>query len=245
MLFTTGDELTPVYVRLEAAGGVPPPYQAACDSHRIVLRDPARGHTTVESAGSRELLLVCADAIWFSAVERIARVAAHTVTPVVLWMRESSAACRVAAYKAGATDVLAAEIHPVEFAVRLRAATHRAAPGLARPSVQLTARTGIVTVSLTRREVRSPQGPVTVSALQWRLLATLVAQVGQAQSHQALCVAMWGMVDDAANRHALRTHVSALRRRLDLRRETLRAVHGYGYVLDAAATADVGPQART
>jgi len=181
--------------------------------------------------GAVDAIVIRADAVWFAAVETAGRLSEHVDLPVVLWVSEPSVACRVAAYDLGVADVCATTIDPVEFAVRVRGAARRATRRVSPSTVTLATTSGPLVVTPSRLRAEGPDGLVKLTALQWRLLSYLLTHQGIVQSHNALIRAVWGRSDDRSARHALRTHVSALRRLLGLNPYVLRSVHGYGYVL--------------
>jgi DNA-binding response OmpR family regulator len=176
-------------------------------------------------------ILIGADVVWFPAVAQVEQWVKATDAAVIVWMREPSTALRVAAYDQGAADVLPPDVDPAEFAVRVRAAVQRVRRRATPQTVNLAATFGAITVVPSRRVITTVHGTVTLTGLQWQILNHLIVHLGVAQSHAALVRAVWGCDDDAAARHTLRTHISALRRRLDLRPDALVSVHGYGYVL--------------
>ncbi|MEX2532934.1 MAG: winged helix-turn-helix domain-containing protein [Nitriliruptoraceae bacterium] len=181
--------------------------------------------------GAVDAIVIRADAVWFAAVETAGRLSEHVELPVVLWVNEPSVACRVAAYDRGVADVCAATIDPVEFVVRVRSAVRRSTRRVSPATVTLATARGPLVVTPARLQAENSDGLVKLTALQWRLLSYLLTQHGIVQSHAALIRAVWGCSDDPSARHALRTHISALRRILRLDARVLRSVHGYGYVL--------------
>jgi len=196
--------------------------------HLHVTRDP------LDALVDADAVLIRADAIWFAAVETAGRLAQHSEQPVLLWAREASVACRVAAYGQGVADVLNALIDPVEFAVRIRGAVQRAAKRRVPTTVILATHHGDVTVTPARQHAEGSHGVVTLTALQWRLLSQLIMNCDRVQSHTSLLRAVWAGADDPSARHTLRTHISAIRRRLQLAPSAPRTVHGYGYLLSVS-----------
>lgn len=212
------EPLADVFVRAGANHGI----------HFAVTEDPALAIGTVAA------IVIRADAVWFTAVETAGRLAEQVALPVLLWVHEPSVACRVAGYERGVADVCAQNIDPIEFAVRLRGAVLRATRRVHPSTVSLPTPRGPLVLTPARLEAKGPDGPIKLTALQWRLLSFLLAHRGIAQSHGAVIRAVWGRSDDRSDRHTLRTHVSALRRVLGIDANVLRSVHGYGYVLSEA-----------
>lgn len=216
--------------RVAVSGTTPVPDAfARVSTHHGIQLEPIED--PLSAIGTIDAIVIRADAVWFAAVETAGRLSEHVAMPVLLWVNEPSVACRVAAYDRGIADVCAQAIDPVEFAVRLRGAVRRATRRLSPPTVTLSTIRGPLVVTPARLAANGPDGPVTLTVLQWRLLQYLLAHQGMVQSHGALIRALWAASDDRSNRHALRNHVSALRRVLGLDPAVLRSVHGYGYVL--------------
>jgi two-component system KDP operon response regulator KdpE len=224
-------------VVLSGTTPVPDAIARACARHGLEL--DLAGNVPLKSVDA-DALVIRADAVWFAAVELAAQVVQHSEQPVLLWAREPSAACRVAAYEKGVADVFAATIDATEFAIRVRAAVSRATRRLVPTRLVLATHTGFLTVTPSRRHAVGPDGPVHLTALQWRLFGHLIAHQGIVQPHDALVRAVWDGVADTAARHTLRTHVSVLRKLLDLPIQVLGTVHGYGYVLHASDGDTVG-----
>lgn len=181
---------------------------------------------------SCDALILRTAGVWFDAVAQVGTWAASRDAPVVVWMGEASTALRVAAYDKGAADVFMPEIDPAEFAVRVRAAIARTKRHHVPETLELAAEAEVVKVVLRHRSIVGRDGPVHLTGVKWRILRHLLLHHGVAQSHAEIVGAVWGIDDDAAARHTLRTHVSALRRQLHLTDHTLQTVHGYGYQLN-------------
>lgn len=203
---------------------VPDRFVTACHQQGVELC-----HGDDRADQSCDGVLIHVDGVWFDAIRTVkARVTANAI-PVLVWMREASTALRVAAYNAGAADVLMPDIDAAEFAVRLRAAIERAKRQIAPERVDLPARHGTVTVVLRHRMATNGHGPIHLTGVQWRIIRHLLVNSDVSQSHGELIAAVWGIDDDTAARHTLRTHISSIRRQLDLADGVLVTVHGYGY----------------
>jgi two-component system KDP operon response regulator KdpE len=88
-------------------------------------------------------------------------------------------------------------------------------------------------VDLVAREVRSAEGPVHLTPLEFRLLACLLQRRGLVVTRDQIIREVWGPTDVDDTR-SLRTYVRTLRRKLEVdpgRPEVLRTEAGVGYRL--------------
>jgi len=120
---------------------------------------------------------------------------------------------KVAALDAGADDFLSKPFSVAELLARLRALLRRADP---ERTVSQTARfrCGAGELDPARHEVRRQGEAVKLTALEFRLLAVLVANAGKVLTHRHLLHEVWGP-GHTSDSHYLRVYVGHLRQKLE------------------------------
>jgi two-component system, OmpR family, KDP operon response regulator KdpE len=131
--------------------------------------------------------------------------------PIIILSARSEEDDKIGALDAGADDYLAKPFGVGELLARTRALLRRRAR-----SADATAITefGEVSVDLSRRTVRRNGEDIHLTALEYRLLAVLVANAGRVLTHRQLLREVWGpsYVDSS---HYLRIYVGHLRQKLE------------------------------
>ncbi|MBL9019139.1 MAG: response regulator transcription factor [Myxococcales bacterium] len=159
------------------------------------------------------------------------RLRAHGRTPIVFLSSRTEEADRVLGLDLGADDYVTKPFSPRELVARVAAVlrrTHDAAEVTApRPVLAI----GEVEIDRDRHEVRVAGAPLTVTATELRLLATLAQHRGRVLSRGQLIATVYGG-DHHLSERTIDTHVRNLRAKLagagggELVIET---VHGVGY----------------
>jgi two-component system KDP operon response regulator KdpE len=135
----------------------------------------------------------------------------------------------VRALDGGADDYVVKPFQAGELLARIRAALRRPV----RPADAAPVTVGRLQVDLVAREVRSAEGPVHLTPLEFRLLACLLQRRGLVVTRDQIIREVWGPTDVDDTR-SLRTYVRTLRRKLEVdpgRPEVLRTEAGVGYRL--------------
>lgn len=120
---------------------------------------------------------------------------------------------KVAALDAGADDYLCKPFSIAELLARVRALLRRA-DGPRGNDPGAIYRFEAVEVDLARHEVRREGAVIKLTALEFRLLAVLLANAGKVMTHRQLLKAVWGP-DHVADSHYLRIYVGHLRQKLE------------------------------
>jgi two-component system phosphate regulon response regulator PhoB len=132
----------------------------------------------------------------------------------------------VQGFEAGADDYVAKPFSSRELMLRVRALLRRSASS---PSAD-TARAAPIAIDRDRHEVRVHGQLLRLTALEFRLLATLLARAGHVQRREVLLVDVWGVRPDL-NTRTVDTHVKRLRERLGSAGDCIHTVRGVGYCL--------------
>ncbi len=157
----------------------------------------------------------------------------HGTVPVVLLSSRGEEVDRVLGLDLGADDYLAKPFSPRELVARVGAVLRRAAPPAVIAPAQLVLAIREVEIDRDRHEVRIAGAPVTVTATELRLLATLALHRGRVLSREQLIAAVYGD-DHHLSARTIDTHVRNLRAKLvaagaAASPELIETVHGVGY----------------
>jgi two-component system KDP operon response regulator KdpE len=144
-------------------------------------------------------------------VEFIRDLRTWSEAPIIVLSARSTEADKVTALDAGADDYLAKPFGVAELVARVRALLRRHARG-AEGSAHMSF--GDVTVDLSRRSVLRAGEPVRLTALEYRLLAQLIGNVGKVLTHRHLLREVWGPSFVESN-HYVRIYVARLRQKLE------------------------------
>lgn len=131
--------------------------------------------------------------------------------PVLVLSARSAEQDKIAALDLGADDFLVKPFAVGELQARMRALLRRAERGVADSA---TCHFGDVKVDMARHEVTRAGLPVHLTALEFRLLAVLVANAGKVMTHRHLLREVWGP-GHAEDSHYLRVYVGHLRQKLE------------------------------
>ncbi len=147
--------------------------------------------------------------------------------PVLMLTARTGELEKVRGLRAGADDYVTKPFGRQELLARAEALLRRTAGR--RPEAPETYGDDVVTVDFGQRQVAVAGAPVTLTPLEFRLLAAFVLHPGQVLSHEQLIELVWGD-EGAASRNQLKLYVGYLRRKLGAaaagRVETVR---GFGY----------------
>ena len=131
---------------------------------------------------------------------------------------------RVMGFEAGADDYVVKPFSMRELLLRIEALARRTRPP-DRPAVLAA---GPVAVDVEAHRVTVDGQEVPLTALEFRLLATLLERRGRVQSREVLLRDVWGIRADVTTR-TVDTHVKRLRRKLGAAGAAIETVRGVGY----------------
>lgn len=131
--------------------------------------------------------------------------------PILVLSARDGEGDRIAALDAGADDFLGKPFSIGELQARLRALLRRS-ERLHEEEAVLSF--GDVLVDLARHEVLRKGQPVRLTALEFHLLAVMIANAGKVVTHRYLLREVWG-AEHADDSHYLRIYVGRLRQKLE------------------------------
>jgi two-component system phosphate regulon response regulator PhoB len=145
--------------------------------------------------------------------------------PILMLTAKGEEIDRVLGLELGADDYVVKPFSVRELILRVRALLRRAEPtevGQARFEFREIA------VDVERHQVLVSGKPVDLTALEFRLLTTLLNRRGRVQTRQALLTDVWGLSADLATR-TVDTHIKRLREKLGVAGAYVETVRGVGY----------------
>jgi two-component system phosphate regulon response regulator PhoB len=145
--------------------------------------------------------------------------------PILMLTAKGEEIDRVLGLELGADDYVVKPFSVRELILRVRALLRRAEPtevGQARFEFRE------ISVDVERHQVMVSAKPVDLTALEFRLLTTLLNRRGRVQTRQALLTDVWGLSADLATR-TVDTHIKRLREKLGVAGSYVETVRGVGY----------------
>jgi DNA-binding response OmpR family regulator len=160
------------------------------------------------------------------------KVGASYAIPVLMLTARGDDVDRIVGLELGADDYLSKPFNPRELVARIRAILRRASHRLAR-GVPDELVVGPITLNTGTHQVHVANKPVPLTGAEFRVLELLMRSAGQVISRDAMTEQALGRKLVAYDR-SIDTHISNLRRKLDLEAGTnpeIKNVRGSGYTL--------------
>lgn len=162
--------------------------------------------------------------------------------PVLMLTAKDAEVDRIVGFEIGADDYVTKPFSVRELMLRIRAILRRADPKeQSQASDEITV--DRLRISPAAHRVWVDDEEITLTALEFRLLSTLLDRAGRVQTRDTLLTDVWGMHPDVTTR-TVDTHVTRLRKKLGPAGayiETLRGV-GYRFTRSPPATRPVAEQ---
>ena len=144
---------------------------------------------------------------------------------VVMVTAKGQEADRIQGFELGADDYVVKPFSPRELLLRVRAVLRRLDDDT-KDALVITS--GPVEIDAARHEVKVFGKPVTLTALEFRLLKTLAERPDRVQTREVLLCDVWGIQVDITTR-TVDTHIKRLREKLGLAGEKIETIRGVGY----------------
>src|SRR5260221_7911112 len=151
-------------------------------------------------------------------------------TPVIVLSARGTAVDRIAGLTDGADDYLPKPFSPAELVLRVQRVLARTAP--ARSTIGGRLELADLVVDLARHQVSLAGQPVEVTAIEFRLLVTLLEAEGRVLGREQLLDAIYGLGEAGVLDRTIDVHIGRLRRKLGDRAAQpryLATVRGAGY----------------
>lgn len=146
--------------------------------------------------------------------------------PVVMATAKGDEIDRVVGFEVGADDYVPKPFSVRELALRIRAVLRRTQTTEQEPGKDLSF--GDLKVDPEAHQVWLGQDEIVLTALEFKLLTTLLSRKGRVQSRKQLLDDVWGIQADVSTR-TVDTHVKRLRHKLGPAGEFIETLRGVGY----------------
>ncbi|HEX5657623.1 MAG TPA: response regulator transcription factor [Polyangiales bacterium] len=151
--------------------------------------------------------------------------------PVIMLTAKDAEIDRVVGFEVGADDYVTKPFSVRELLLRVRAVLRRAKDAPALPNAKKV-EFGELSVDPDAHQVWVGAAEVILTALEFRLLSTLLERRGRVQTRTTLLEDVWGIHADITTR-TVDTHVKRLREKLAAAGEYIETIRGVGYRLRA------------
>jgi two-component system, OmpR family, KDP operon response regulator KdpE len=201
------------------------------EAMRVFEADTGQQGLAITATARPDLVIVDLGLPDIDGQEVIRELRGWSSVPVIVLSARTREEEKVRALDAGADDYLTKPFGIAELLARIRAQLRRQERSLTADSARVTF--GAVTVDLTTRSVQRNGETIHLTAIEYRLLATLVRHAGCVLTHQQLLQEVWGPAH-AQNANYVRIYMANLRHKLE--RDPARPEHivtetGVGYCL--------------
>ena len=144
--------------------------------------------------------------------------------PIIMLTAKAEEIDRVLGLEVGADDYVTKPFSPRELTLRINAVLRRGAA----PNDNHQLRVGPISLDPDRHQVSSAGRPVSLTAVEFRLLAMLMRRPGRVLSRDHLLREVWGY-ESVIDTRTIDTHVRRLRDKLGKPARLIETVRGFGY----------------
>lgn len=144
--------------------------------------------------------------------------------PIIMLTAKAEEVDRIVGLEFGADDYVTKPFSPREVVLRINAILRRGAVGSAEK--KLAAKD--IVIDADRHEVRIGGKPVDLTAIEFKLLLTLMQRRGRVQERDRLLTDVWGY-EALIDTRTVDTHVRRLREKLGKRGDLIETIRGFGY----------------
>ncbi len=161
---------------------------------------------------------------------------AYKEAPIIMLTARGEEIDRVVGFEVGADDYVCKPFSVRELILRVKAVLRRRSPAAEEPQHSVMA-FGRLRVDRDGRQVFVDEAERRVTALEFRLLETLLDRRGRVQTRETLLSDVWGVSPEVTTR-TVDTHVKRLREKLDPLGNYVETVRGFGYRFRATPPQD-------
>ncbi|MFL6584288.1 MAG: response regulator [Chthoniobacterales bacterium] len=145
--------------------------------------------------------------------------------PIVMLTAKAEEIDRIVGLEFGADDYVPKPFSPREVVLRISAILRRAQSSA---PIEKNLAAGDLAIDSERHDVRIGGAPVDLTAIEFKLLTTLMQRRGRVQHRDRLLSDVWGY-ETVIDTRTVDTHVRRLREKLGKRGELIETVRGFGY----------------
>jgi DNA-binding response OmpR family regulator len=147
--------------------------------------------------------------------------------PVVMLTAKGEEIDRVVGFELGVDDYIVKPFSPRELVLRIKAIMRR---GKQKDTAGDLLNIGNITVDIPRHKVTVNGREVELTAMEFKLLVTLIERRGRVQTRERLLSDVWGIDADIDTR-TIDTHIKRLRQKLEGAYDSIETIRGVGYRL--------------
>ncbi len=204
-------------------------YNLGAEGHAVTLVRTGAAAVQRVREGQQDLVLLDLMLPDISGAEVARMIRSQLATrkvPIIIVTARGEEADRVRGLELGADDYVVKPFSVKELSLRIKAVLRRLDDSPEAAHLQL----GDLALDEARHEVRAKGIPVTLTALEFRLLRTFLERPGRVQTRETLLSDVWGIDADVTTR-TVDTHIKRLREKLGPAGEALETIRGVGYKL--------------
>lgn len=165
----------------------------------------------------------------FSLCRQIREHLLYKEIPIIMLTARAEEIDRILGFEMGVDDYVIKPFSPRELNLRIRAVLKRERRHGGRLSEIL--RCAALEVDLVRHLVRLDGRELTLTMMEFKLLAALMKRPGEAQSRETLLSDVWD-IDKTINTRTIDTHITRIREKLGATGNIIKTVRGLGYKLE-------------
>ena len=151
--------------------------------------------------------------------------------PIIMLTAKGEEVDRIVGFELGADDYVVKPFSPRELVLRVKAVLNR---GTSKEDSREILSFGSLKVDIPRCKVSIDKIEVKLTAMEFKLLVTLIQKKGRVQSRDQLLEDVWKLDSDVTTR-TIDTHIKRLRQKLGDMGKLVETVRGYGYRLNEEA----------
>jgi two-component system KDP operon response regulator KdpE len=185
------------------------------EGYRVLEADDQQSGLGMASSHTPDLIVLDLGLPDRDGLELIRAVREWTSTPIIIVSARGQDTDKVRALDLGADDYLTKPFSVQELLARVRAALRRNAVVRDSTDGSPAFTVGDLVIDLAKRRVTLAAQPVTLTPIEFKLLAELARHPGRVLTHKALLQAVWGP-SRSSEPHLVRVHMANLRRKLEL-----------------------------
>ncbi len=163
----------------------------------------------------------------FEACKRIKNDKKLESIPVIMLTAKNEEVDRIIGFELGVDDYIVKPFSPRELVLRIKAILNRGKP---KSSIKEILNVNTLKVDCPSCKVTIDQKKIKLTAMEFKLLVTLIKQKGRVQSRDRLLDDVWNLDANVTTR-TVDTHIKRLRQKLGDMGKLVRTVRGHGYIL--------------